>query len=186
VGERVEDALTHAPETPAWRSGDQEEERFRSLDVHALLLVMWHRWNEVFRQKFGQIGKTYVGELRDIRNRWAHQEPFSPEDTHRALDTMTRLLRLIGSECAAETDRMAQEALRPRFEQEGGREPRRLGGAAVTVSREALMKEVPTVEVLDSRGGRVRVAFVADLTPTRLPEHIAEFVHKVQRLRGPS
>ncbi len=48
---------------------------------------MWNQWNDVFRKTLGQAERTLVSELREVRNRWAHQEPFSSDDAYRALDS---------------------------------------------------------------------------------------------------
>src|SRR5690349_19675754 len=56
-------------------------------DVQFLLKVLWDEWNTVFRKVLGQSERTLVSELRDMRNRWAHQEPFSSDDTYRVLDS---------------------------------------------------------------------------------------------------
>ena len=55
--------------------------------------VMGDEWQPVFRNVLGQTERTYVSELRDVRNRWAHQEHFSTDDADRALDTIQRLAR---------------------------------------------------------------------------------------------
>ena len=39
--------------------------------------------------------QNLAGELRDVRNHWAHNNVFSIDDTYRALDTAERLLRAI-------------------------------------------------------------------------------------------
>jgi hypothetical protein len=52
-----------------------------------------------------------VSELLDARNRWAHQEPFSSDDTDRALDTAARLCRNIAAPEAAEVIRLLREEL---------------------------------------------------------------------------
>jgi hypothetical protein len=49
-------------------------------DSASLLAVMWNQWNVVFRKTLGQAERTLVSELRDVRNRWAHQKPFSSDD----------------------------------------------------------------------------------------------------------
>jgi hypothetical protein len=41
--------------------------------------------------------KSLASELRDIRDKWAHQKSFSADDTYRALDTAERLLRAAGA-----------------------------------------------------------------------------------------
>src|SRR3990170_6167482 len=83
---------------------------------------MWDKWNDAFHSELGQVGRTHLSELREVRNRWAHQQPFSIEDTHRALDTMTRLLEMIGAPEREETAEQARELLRQRFEAEVKRE----------------------------------------------------------------
>src|SRR4051812_824587 len=54
-------------------------------DIAALLRVMWESWNDVFRRTLGHAERNLVSELRTARDRWAHQEPFSSDDTDRAL-----------------------------------------------------------------------------------------------------
>ena len=56
----------------------------------------------VFRNELRTTGRNLVGELRDWRNKWAHNEPFSHDDAYRALDTIERLLAVID---APEADR---------------------------------------------------------------------------------
>lgn len=130
----VEPALTDRERVDARRSGSTQEEWFQSLDIQKLLRVMWNQWNEVFNLKLGQIGRTYVGELREARNRWAHQQPLSLEDTYRTLDRMTRFLRMVASDYAEETARMARGVLRLLSEEESKREVRRGAQAPVKVA----------------------------------------------------
>ena len=40
--------------------------------------------NNVFKQTLGHAERSLVGELIDVRNHWAHQKPFSTDDTYRA------------------------------------------------------------------------------------------------------
>ena len=70
-----------------------EEGFLESVDAHALFKIMWGSYNDVFRDKLGFSGRTYLSELMDVRNAWAHGGSFNLEDTQRALDTMVRLLR---------------------------------------------------------------------------------------------
>src|ERR1035437_8989527 len=49
-------------------------------DAAALLKLMWEAWNDVFRRTLGPAERSLVNELRDLRNKWAHQEPFSSDD----------------------------------------------------------------------------------------------------------
>jgi hypothetical protein len=51
-------------------------------DAAALLKLMWEAWNDVFRKTLGQSERTLVSELRDQRNKWAHQQTFSSDDAY--------------------------------------------------------------------------------------------------------
>ncbi len=87
-------------------------------DAHALLLLMWKSWNTVFRTTLGHAERNYVSELRDARNRWAHQQSFSTDDAHRVLDSTHRLLTAISAPEAAEADKMRMDLLRRRFNEQ--------------------------------------------------------------------
>ena len=64
-------------------------------DTQALLKAMVDNWQGVFRYVLGHVERSYVGELYDVRNKWAHEKLFTPDDVYRALDTMQRLLESI-------------------------------------------------------------------------------------------
>lgn len=66
-------------------------------DAHAILTVMWEQWNSVFRYKLGMSERSLVSELREFRNRWAHQSSFTEDDSYRVLDSTQRLLLAIGA-----------------------------------------------------------------------------------------
>src|SRR6266849_5836039 len=42
-------------------------------DAAALLKLMWESWNDVFRKTLGPAERSLLSELRDHRNKWAHQ-----------------------------------------------------------------------------------------------------------------
>lgn len=65
-------------------------------DAHSLLTVMWDQWNQVFRSKLGFLERSMVSELREYRNRWAHQVEFSFDDAYRIVDNADRLLQAAG------------------------------------------------------------------------------------------
>ncbi len=71
-------------------------------DTQGLLKAIGDSWNEVFANILGHIERAYISELREVRNKWAHEEPWSNEDTDRALDTMKRLLDSISASAEAE------------------------------------------------------------------------------------
>lgn len=66
-------------------------------DAYAVLSVMWDQWNAVFRHRLGMAERSLVSELREYRNRWAHQDLFSDDDSYRVLDSAQRLLMAVGA-----------------------------------------------------------------------------------------
>jgi acyl carrier protein phosphodiesterase len=66
-------------------------------DAHALLTVMWDQWNAAFRSHLGHAERSLVSELREFRNRWAHQADFDFDDAYRVLDSVRRLLQAVQS-----------------------------------------------------------------------------------------
>ncbi len=66
-------------------------------DVKLLLELMWNYWNLAFRTTLGPAERSMVSELRDFRNRWAHQKTFSSDDAYRVMDSAERLLTAISA-----------------------------------------------------------------------------------------
>ena len=70
------------------------------LDVAALMRVLDQNWHEIAPlRNLTPIGRTWLKEAQTIRNRWAHAPTggLVPNDTYRDLDTMERLLTVIGA-----------------------------------------------------------------------------------------
>lgn len=80
-------------------------------DAHSLLTVMWDQWNSVFRHQLGHYERSLVSELREFRNRWAHQQDFDFDDTYRVVDSVRRLLQAVDSEKLPEVNEIKQELL---------------------------------------------------------------------------
>src|SRR2546429_9528143 len=53
-------------------------------DSQALIQILETQWDQVFKAVLGPKKHYMVDELRDTRNKWAHQEPFSTDDVWRA------------------------------------------------------------------------------------------------------
>lgn len=62
-------------------------------DPQELLFLIWNEWQRVFRKTMGKRERSWVGELQEDRNKWAHNEPFDPEEAYRALDSIRLLLQ---------------------------------------------------------------------------------------------
>ncbi len=60
----------------------------------------------------GKAGESYAIELREVRNKWAHNGTFSDDDAYRALDTGERLLQLIAATDEADEVRAIRLNLR--------------------------------------------------------------------------
>ena len=134
-------------------------------DLAALLLVMWNQWQLVFRKQLGQSERTLVSELRDVRNRWAHQQPFSSDDAERALDSAARLLTSIAAPQVGEIQRMRQELRRLVFDELVRSEKRRSAGSLLDVESGHLKpwREVITPHADVASGNYQQAEFAADL-----------------------
>src|SRR5712691_1945406 len=100
-------------------------------DTQFLLKAMIALWRDHFAETLGHSGRSWTGELLEIRNRWAHNEQFSTDQTRRALDTAQLLLNSVSAgEQATELDRMRQELLRTRFAEEARAARRRAATSA--------------------------------------------------------
>jgi hypothetical protein len=71
-------------------------------DVQALLDIMKKYWSPVFRPSLGHHRYGLIKEVRAVRNRWAHQEPFSFDEVIRALEAIHQLLMIVGARAEAE------------------------------------------------------------------------------------
>src|SRR5215510_387955 len=155
-------------------------------DSAALLRLMWEAWNDVFRNILGQAERTLVSELRDVRNKWAHQEPFSSDDADRALDSAERLLTAVSAPQADEVRKMKIELRRTVFDEQMRTEKRRSAGTAIESQVTGSLK--PWREVVnphkDVASGRYQQAeFAADLWQVHLGEGTDEYREPVEFFR---
>ena len=97
-----------------------------SNDVAFLLKCMKVTWNEVWGHQFAPAVRNLVFEVAEVRNKWAHQESFSTDDTSRALDSMERLLEHLGDDTHQRKIRdLRRELLRQMFDEEARSEKRK-------------------------------------------------------------
>jgi hypothetical protein len=129
--------VTQAGQTISVWSGDEDEPH---LDVALLLRLMWEQWNDIFRKTLGHTERSLVSELREVRNKWAHQTPFSSDDAHRALDSAERLLTAISAPQAAEVEKMKMELLRLRFDEQARRSDAKVPAHAIESAASAILK----------------------------------------------
>src|SRR5882724_2883071 len=147
-------------------------------DVAPLLKLMWEAWNDVFRRTLGPAERSLVNELRDLRNKWAHQQTFSGDDAYRALDSAGRLLTAVSAPQSDEIEKTKMELLRLRFDEQVRSEKRKSAGTAIEGAAAANLK--PWREVVtphkDVASGRYQQAeFAADLWQVHLGEGTDEY-----------
>ncbi|AKB61065.1 Swt1 family HEPN domain-containing protein [Methanosarcina mazei] len=155
------------------------------LDAAGLFKLMWDTWNDVFRNTLGFSERTLVSELRDVRNKWAHQQPFSSDDADRALDSTERLLAAISSPKADEVHKMKMELRRVIFDEQVRNERRKSSGTGIESASTSLK---PWREVViphhDVASGRFQQAeFAADLWQVHLGEGTDEYRDPVEFFR---
>lgn len=109
-------------------------------DAAGLLKLMWETWNEVFRKTLGFTERSLVSEIRDWRNQWAHQEPFSSDDADRTLDSIARLLTAVSAPQADDVGKMKMELRRRVFDEQVRGEKRKVGGSLVEAAATGALK----------------------------------------------
>src|SRR6266571_4071812 len=165
-----EQARASVSEAQASLFGTEAEPQW---DVAAILSVMWNQWNVVFRKTLGQSERTLVSELRDVRNRWAHQTPFSTDDAYRALDSAGRLLTAVSAPQSDEIEKMKTELLRLRFDEQVRGEKRKTAGAVIESAAALGLKpwrEVVTPHTDVASGRYQQAEFAADLWQVHMGE----------------
>ena len=103
-------------------------------DISVTLRVMAVAWNDVFRDDLGPVERSLVSEIRETRNRWAHQDTFDDDDLDRALDSIGRLLAAVGA--IAEAKRIDGAKHRLRLRRYGAPSPRAADGSDAGVEPE--------------------------------------------------
>jgi len=170
-------------ETQSDLFGTEDKPRW---DAAALLGVMWNQWQLVFRKTLGQAERSLVSELREVRNKWAHQNPFSGDDAYRALDSVSRLLTAVSASQADDVEKMKMELLRVRFDEQVRTEKRKSVGTAI--ESQATGGLTPWREVVnphkDVASGRYQQAeFAADLWQVHIGEGSDEYRKPVEFFR---
>jgi len=147
-------------------------------DVAALLKLVWESWNAVFGRTLGRAERSLVQELRDCRNKWAHQEPFSSDDADRALDSMSRLLTAVSASEADQVNKIKLDLRRLTFDEQVRREKRKAGGSLIEASATGTLKpwrEVVTPHADVASGRYQQAEFAADLWQVHLGEGSDEY-----------
>ena len=155
-------------------------------DVAVQLVLMDRTWGDVFRKTLGKAERSLVNELLDVRNRWAHQNPFSSDDADRALDSVSRLLTAVSAPQADEVGKMKMELRRLIFDEQVRGEKRKSAGTAIESQVAGNLKpwrEVVTPHKDVASGHYQQAEFAADLWQVHLGEGTDEYKNPVEFFR---
>jgi predicted AAA+ superfamily ATPase len=152
-------------------------------DPAFLLKVMAEAWDSSFRSRLTRSDRNLVFELRDVRNRWAHNDAFNADDTYRALDSIERVLVAVDAKEADTVGRSKTELMRLRYEADA-----RKAAAPVAATSGAVAGLRPWREVIvphdDVAQGRYGLAeFAADLYQVAAGLGGAEYADPVEFFR---
>ncbi len=147
-------------------------------DTQALLKALVDNWQGVFRHVLGHVERSYVGELFEVRNKWAHEKPFTSDDVYRALDTMQRLLEAISEgERAEAVGRLKADLQRQVFEEQARNKTRYKQLTIEGTPKEGLKpwREVITPHRDVASGRYMQAEFAADLAQVHRGEGSEEY-----------
>ena len=150
-------------------------------DQAGLLIAINHYFDQSFKDVLGREERAIVNELIVVRNKFAHNETFSYNNTERALDSMRRLMDAIGATKQSETiGRMRDSVLRVRFEQERRNEQRKKETTLTKTGQTAHGNLKPWRHVIEphtdvATGEFLKAEFAADLGKVHSGSALSEF-----------
>ena len=155
-------------------------------DVAVLLVVMDKTWGQIFSPILARTDRNLVNELVDVRNRWAHQERFSSDDTDRALDSAERLLTAVSASQSDDVRNIKMELRRTTMDEQARGQRRRTAATAIESGTATALK--PWREIItphqDVASGRYQQAeFAADLWQVHIGEGTEEYRDPVEFFR---
>ena len=87
-------------------------------DMQLTVKAIAEFWHDAFADKLKQTDRNNIFELRDWRNALAHDQPFTYDDTHRALDTMYRVASRMGLGVATDLLKERDETMRVKLREQ--------------------------------------------------------------------
>ncbi|MDE0067328.1 MAG: DUF499 domain-containing protein [Acidimicrobiaceae bacterium] len=136
-------------------------------DAAFLLTGIKLTWNEVFGHGFPAGVRSMVFEIADARNRWAHQQSMSTDDTVRTLDSMERVLESFGNATERQQIRsLRQDLMRQMVDEQSRSERRRTAAKPAEGRPEAGLtpwREIITPHADVASGRFDQAEFAADL-----------------------
>jgi len=176
---------TARPSFPDWQQPGKDGKGL-NWDTQALLQVMCELWQDCFKKILGPSDRNLAFELRDVRNKWAHQKAFSTDDAYRAIDSVSRLLAATSAEQVEAVELMKSEILRVKFDEQLRNQKRKESSIAVEGKPATGLR--PWREIVtphpDVASGRYQQAeFAADLWQVYLGEGSDEYKEPIEFYR---
>jgi hypothetical protein len=176
---------TARPSFPDWQQPGKDGKGL-NWDTQALLQVMCELWQDCFKKILGPSDRNLAFELRDVRNKWAHQKAFSTDDAYRAIDSVSRLLTTVSAEQVEAVELMKSEILRVKFDEQLRSQKRKESSIAVEGKPATGLR--PWREIVtphpDVASGRYQQAeFAADLWQVYLGEGSDEYKEPIEFYR---
>lgn len=111
----------YAPQGESHRS---KSANITDLDPLQIFKTIWNNWENVFRNinNAERNTRSWIGELIDARNRWAHNRSsnrFTTDEVQRILDSAIKVLEWLNLPEAKEVVTLRQEVLKVFIEEEG-------------------------------------------------------------------
>lgn len=145
-------------------------------DMQLAVKVMAEFWNDAFTEKLKQTDRNNIFELRDWRNALAHDQPFTYDDTYRALDTMVRVATRIGLEVTAYLTKERDETMRVKLREQERSVSRSLTHIEGKIPEGLKAWREVIIPHADVREGKFQAAeFAADLAQVHKGEASAEY-----------
>lgn len=107
-----------------------------NLDIQRLCNTMLAEWEPVFLNGLGKELKSTIHDVRQWRNHFAHQKPFTLDDTLSALIASQKIMEAIDSPIAEQIEKIKIGVMRSLFDDKSKKEQTKMG-------QEALNLEVP-------------------------------------------
>ncbi len=148
---------------PRLAKAKDDDARLSMLDIAAIFTIIDRVWMDAFQADLGKAGRSYVNELSDVRNRWAHQDVFSLPDTHRAFDTMTRLLEMVAAPERIQTAEIAHKIMAEINDQSKASQPALMQTASGASASLKPWREIATPHQDVASGKFQQAEFAADL-----------------------
>lgn len=79
------------------------------LDATAIVRIMLHHWDSTFSRVLTVSDRSMLFEVRQMRNKWAHQGNINVDDVDRLADNVTRLLEAINAANAGHARQLRED-----------------------------------------------------------------------------